>query len=71
MTARSFTRPASLLAAALLATTLVQATAASAANADNAAVTTHYGSLEIQGIDIAYREAGHPANPAIVLLHGK
>ena len=29
-----------------------------------------YRSMSIQGIDIAYREAGDPANPAIVLLHG-
>lgn len=29
-----------------------------------------YRSISIQGINIAYREAGDPANPAIVLLHG-
>jgi pimeloyl-ACP methyl ester carboxylesterase len=26
--------------------------------------------MEIQGIDIAYREAGDPSNPTIILLHG-
>lgn len=29
-----------------------------------------YRHAEINGIDIAYREAGDPANPTIVLLHG-
>lgn len=30
----------------------------------------HYRPTQIQGIDIAYREAGDPSRPAIVLLHG-
>ncbi len=29
-----------------------------------------YRKARIQGIDVAYREAGSPGNPAIVLLHG-
>ncbi|AXT52459.1 alpha/beta hydrolase [Aquimarina sp. BL5] len=29
-----------------------------------------YKKINIQGIDVAYREAGNPKNPAIVLLHG-
>jgi pimeloyl-ACP methyl ester carboxylesterase len=29
-----------------------------------------YGSLEVKGLNIAYREAGDPANPKLVLLHG-
>lgn len=31
---------------------------------------TLYRSLEVNGINIAYREAGNPKNPTIVLLHG-
>ncbi|WP_158847409.1 alpha/beta fold hydrolase [Algibacter sp. L1A34] len=29
-----------------------------------------YKSIEVNGINIAYREAGNPENPSIVLLHG-
>ena len=29
-----------------------------------------YGTLKVDGINIAYREAGNPANPKLVLLHG-
>lgn len=29
-----------------------------------------YGSLEVKGLNIAYREAGDPASPRLVLLHG-
>jgi pimeloyl-ACP methyl ester carboxylesterase len=29
-----------------------------------------YKTVEIEGLDIFYREAGNPANPTIVLLHG-
>ena len=38
--------------------------------ADHRITDTRFRSIEIQGIDIAYREAGDPSNPAIVLLHG-
>ncbi|MFT5116104.1 MAG: pimeloyl-ACP methyl ester carboxylesterase [Parasphingorhabdus sp.] len=38
--------------------------------ADNLTTDARFRSMEIQGIDIAYREAGDPSNPAIVLLHG-
>lgn len=38
--------------------------------ADNRITDARFRSMEIQGIDIAYREAGDPSNPAIVLLHG-
>lgn len=31
---------------------------------------TKFKKIEIDGINIAYREAGNPKNPAIVLLHG-
>lgn len=29
-----------------------------------------YGTLAVDGLNIAYREAGNPANPKLVLLHG-
>lgn len=29
-----------------------------------------FKSLEVEGVTIAYREAGNPQNPTIVLLHG-
>lgn len=32
--------------------------------------TTKFKTIEIDGINIAYREAGNPENPTIVLLHG-
>lgn len=37
---------------------------------DNTYTPTKYKSIEINGINIAYREAGNPKNPTIVLLHG-
>jgi pimeloyl-ACP methyl ester carboxylesterase len=33
-------------------------------------VTTHYRKVKIDGIEIFYREAGDPARPAFLLLHG-
>lgn len=33
-------------------------------------MTTRYRTIDIAGIDIFYREAGDPAHPTIVLLHG-
>jgi pimeloyl-ACP methyl ester carboxylesterase len=33
-------------------------------------VTTHYRKAKIDGTEIFYREAGDPANPAFLLLHG-
>ena len=35
---------------------------------ENASV--RYGSLAVDGLNIAYREAGNPVNPKLVLLHG-
>src|SRR5438270_13622152 len=29
-----------------------------------------YKSIKVDGLNIAYREAGNPANPKLVLLHG-
>ena len=31
---------------------------------------TSFKNIEIDGVNIAYREAGNPTNPTIVLLHG-
>lgn len=42
---------------------------AGAAPAGPAARVT-YGTLEVGGLRIAFREAGHPASPKLVLLHG-
>src|SRR5258705_8223045 len=32
--------------------------------------TVRTGSFEVEGLNIAYREAGDPGNPQLVLLHG-
>ncbi|TRX60578.1 alpha/beta hydrolase [Fulvivirga sp. M361] len=37
---------------------------------DHSKTVIAYRSREIQGVKVAYREAGNPENPAIVLLHG-
>lgn len=29
-----------------------------------------FGALQIEGLNIAYREVGDPANPTVLLLHG-
>jgi len=34
------------------------------------ATPVSYGSIPVDGLNIAYREAGDPANPKLVLLHG-
>jgi pimeloyl-ACP methyl ester carboxylesterase len=34
------------------------------------AVEVRYGSTEVDGVKIAYREAGDPARPTVLLLHG-
>lgn len=36
----------------------------------NAKRSVTYGSVAVDGLNIAYREAGDPANPKLVLLHG-
>jgi pimeloyl-ACP methyl ester carboxylesterase len=38
--------------------------------ADNRATDARYRNMDIQGINIAYREAGDPSKPTILLLHG-
>jgi pimeloyl-ACP methyl ester carboxylesterase len=39
-------------------------------SADSRISDTRYRHIEIQGVDIAYREAGNPSKPTILLLHG-
>jgi pimeloyl-ACP methyl ester carboxylesterase len=36
----------------------------------NASTSVRYGSIPVDGLNIAYREAGDPKNPKLVLLHG-
>ena len=36
----------------------------------NDTASVRYGSLAVDGLNIAYREAGDPTNPKLVLLHG-
>ena len=36
----------------------------------NANTSVRYGSIPVDGLTIAYREAGDPTNPKLVLLHG-
>lgn len=44
--------------------------AGSPAGAARVADTVSYGSIKVDGLNIAYREAGDPRNPKLVLLHG-
>ncbi|MGB0370286.1 MAG: alpha/beta fold hydrolase [Opitutales bacterium] len=46
---------------------IATATLTSASDAEN---PVHYHTEQIDGVDIFYREAGNPENPAILLLHG-
>jgi pimeloyl-ACP methyl ester carboxylesterase len=32
--------------------------------------TVRYGTVLVEGLNIAYREAGNPSDPKLVLLHG-
>jgi pimeloyl-ACP methyl ester carboxylesterase len=63
---------AGLAISTLVGVTLYTASASTGtvSTADNRITDARFRSMEIQGIDIAYREAGDPSNPAIVLLHG-
>ena len=53
----------SLFAAASLATALV-------ANAADNATQVHYRTMEVQGVNVFYREAGPAKAPVVLLLHG-
>lgn len=52
---------------ALLAAAL--GTASSATAADHP-VRVHYRTVQVEGVDVFYREAGRPQAPAVLLLHG-
>lgn len=56
-----------LLAAATLATTLA---AAPGANAAAGAPQVHYKTMDVQGVNLFYREAGAADAPTVLLLHG-
>jgi len=36
----------------------------------NDTTSVSYGSIAVDGLNVAYREAGNPANPKLVMLHG-
>jgi pimeloyl-ACP methyl ester carboxylesterase len=62
-----------VIASALAVAMIAQAPAAQSATPAVTQENTHtvrYRSIEIDGVSIAYREAGDPANPTILLLHG-
>ena len=40
------------------------------ANAANGAVQVHHRTVEVQGVNVFYREAGSPQAPKVLLLHG-
>lgn len=48
----------------------VKTVLASETEQDYAAVAVHYRSVELGGVQIAYREAGDPSRPTVLLLHG-
>jgi pimeloyl-ACP methyl ester carboxylesterase len=59
-----------MLGLATLTTQSAMADTAELASADSRITDARYRHMEIQGIDIAYREAGDPSKPTILLLHG-
>ena len=54
----------------LLLAAAAVATAATPQVQTTAPVQVTYGTVNVNGLNIAYREAGNPANPKLVLLHG-
>ncbi len=61
----------SLISAAMLALTATPVLAQDAmAMTAPAAAAVSYSSIQVDGLKIAYREAGDPKNPKLVLLHG-
>lgn len=58
-------------ASALIASAMLLPLATTSTNAaDQVRSDVHFNSAEIDGLNIAYREAGDPANPTVLLLHG-
>ncbi len=61
----------SLISAAMLTLTATPVMAQDAVSMPaRAAATVSYSSIQVDGLKIAYREAGDPKNPKLVLLHG-
>ena len=56
-----------LLIAGFASTSVALASTERATNAQN---QVHYHTIDIDGVDIFYREAGSPENPTLLLLHG-
>lgn len=56
--------------ALLAASTLTIAMTAAAAAPSVTPVEVHHRSIEVQGVNVFYREAGSPQAPAVLLLHG-
>jgi pimeloyl-ACP methyl ester carboxylesterase len=65
-----------ILLATLASTAAIALTASPAFSKEGTEMSTDasaavsYGSIKVDGLNIAYREAGNPRNPKIVLLHG-
>lgn len=59
-----------LLASALLTTTAAGAVASETAAASAHQTQVRYQSLDVQGVNLFYREAGSPKAPTVLLLHG-
>lgn len=59
-----------LLATALLTGTATAAIAAETATVSGNPTQVRYQSIEVQGVQVFYREAGSPQAPTILLLHG-
>ena len=63
----------SLLLATALASTFappLTAQASSTANVGQTVSTVHYRSVDIDGVNVFYREAGPADGPVVLLLHG-
>lgn len=54
----------------VIAVPAAAATAATTQEQTTAPVQVTYGTVKVDGLNIAYREAGNPASPKLVLLHG-
>ena len=59
-----------IAAAAATATATAAAPSASVITTSVAPTQVRYGSVQVDGLNIAYREAGDPRSPKLVLLHG-
>jgi pimeloyl-ACP methyl ester carboxylesterase len=58
------------LGTAIVAAAMAAAPASEPVDPPAAIAEVTYGTVLVDGVNIAYREAGNPANPKLVLLHG-